>query len=612
MRIYEDLHLLQRRIEVVQNGVVVAFILLLVQFWFLQVIRGGYYQSQAEMNRVRAVPIAAPRGRLLDRSGATLVENRPSFNIVFTPEHTDDVDRSVATLAQLLRMGEAQIRERVARRTPLRPVVIKTDASLEDVAAIEARRLELPEARVDAVPLRSYPLAAASAHALGRVGEITERQLQAAEFVDLKAGDLVGQAGIEQGYNRSLMGQDGARRIVVNSRGMEVNEAEDRQQPAPGPNLGLTLDAGLQKTAEQALAGRAGAVIALDPRNGDILAMTSTPAYDPNTFTTGIDISLWRKLNDDPQKPLLNRVIQAIYAPGSTFKIVTALAALEERLITPQTSFFCPGYVIMYNRMFRCHKGSGHGWVDLKRALTGSCNAYFYNVGVRLEIERIHKYATLMGLGAPSGVDLPGESSGLVPSQLWKLRTQKAPWYPGETVSVSIGQGQVSVTPIQLARLAALVGNGGKLVAPHLVRVERGDVKRWPEPRDLGLHKESIAAVIEGMRGVVSTGGTGWRSIIKGIDIAGKTGSSQVVGHDRLVRSGEAHAMLPHGWFVAFAPVDNPRIAVAALVEHGGSGGEAAAPVVRQVLMKFFGVSDVAPGIIGPIDVEADEIADVR
>lgn len=612
MRIYEDLHLLQRRIEVIQNAVVVAFVLLLVQFWFLQVIRGRYYQLQAEMNRVRAVPIAAPRGRLLDRAGATLVENRPSFNIVFTPEHSDDVDRSVSTLAQILRMGEAQIRERIARRTPMRPVVIKTDASLEDVAAIEARRLELPEARVDAVPLRSYPLAAAGAHALGRVGEITERQLQAVEFTDLKAGDLVGQAGIEQGYNRSLMGVDGARRIVVNSRGMEVNEAEAPQPPTPGPNLGLTLDAGLQKIAEQALAGRAGAVVALDPRTGDILAMTSTPAFDPNVFTTGIEVSLWNKLNKDPQKPLLNRVIQAIYAPGSVFKIVTSLAALEERLITPSTSYFCPGYVMMYNRMFRCHKGAGHGWVDLRRAITGSCNAYFYNIGVRLEIERIHRYATLMGLGSPTGVDLPAESSGLVPSTLWKLRTQKAPWYPGETVSVSIGQGQVSVTPIQLARLAALVANGGRLVTPHLVRVERGDLKRWPEPKDLGLHRQNLDSLIEGMRSVVNTGGTGWRSIIPGLDVAGKTGSAQVVGHNRLVRSGDAVAMRPHGWFVAFAPVNDPRIAVAAIVEHGGSGGEAAAPVVKQILMKFFGIENVIPSIPGPIDVEAEVIADAH
>ncbi len=609
MRIYEDLHVLQRRIEVIQNVVVVGFVLLLVQFWFLQVIRGRYYQSLAEMNRVRSVPVAAPRGQLLDRKGAMLVGNRPSFNILLTPEHADDLDRSVARLAAILRMGEAQIRERIARRTPLRPAVIKADASLEDVAAIEARRLELPEARVEAVPLRSYPLAAAAAHSLGRVGEITERQLQGGEFSDLRPGDLVGQAGIELGYNRSLMGVDGARRIVVNSRGVEVNEAEPRRPPTPGPGLGLTLDADLQRVAERALAGRSGAVVALDPRTGDILAMTSTPAYDPNVFTTGIQVSLWQKLTRDPEKPLLNRVIQGVYAPGSVFKIVTAIAALEEGLISPSTTYFCAGYVRFYNRTFRCHRGEGHGAVDLHRAIAGSCNAYFYNVGVGLEIRRIHSYATLMGLGSATGVDLPGESSGLVPSPQWKLRVQKAPWYPGETVSVAIGQGQVSVTPLQLARLAALVANGGRLVTPHLVRMERGELKRWPEPKDLGLKPRNIAVIKRAMRSVVD-GGTGWRAMLPGLLVAGKTGSAQVVGHDRLARSGDAPGMRPHGWFVAFAPSDDPTIAVAALVEHGGSGGEAAAPVVRELLMQFFGIAEPKPASPGTPDIEIAEVAD--
>lgn len=612
MRIYEDLHLLQRRIEAVQNAVVVAFLLLLVQFWFLQVIRGRYYQSQAEQNRIRAVPIAAPRGRLLDRAGETLVENRPSFNIVFTPEHSDDVDRSVARLADVLRMGEAQIRERVARRTPMRPVVIKTDASLEDVAAVEARRFELPEARVDAVPLRSYPLTTAAAHALGRVGEITEKQLATTEFVDLKPGDLVGQAGVELRYNRSVMGTDGARRIVVNSRGIEVREAEPRQPPAAGPNLGLTLDAGLQKAAEKALAGRAGAVVALDPNTGDILAMTSTPSYDPNAFTTGIEVSQWNRLTKDPDNPLMNRVIQGQYAPGSVFKIVTATAALEEGIISPQTSFFCPGYLTLYNKMFRCHKGAGHGWVDLRRAIAQSCNAYFYQVGVKLEIERIHRFATFMGLGSPTGIDLPHEASGLIPSPAWKLRVVKAPWYPGETVSVSIGQGQVNVTPLQLARLAALVANGGKLVTPHLVRVERGDLKRWNDPVDLHLKPSTLAAVRDGMRGVVDTKGTGWSAMIPGLDICGKTGSAQVVGHNRLARFGEVASMQPHGWFVAFAPADHPKIALAILVEHGGSGGKSAAPVAREILAHFFGIENPGALPAGPADVEIAEVADAR
>ncbi len=587
MRIYEDLRLVQSRLALLQALVVGLVVVLVVQFWNLQVVRARHFRQLAESNRSRVVTLAAPRGALLDRSGRLLVGNRPSFNVVLTAEHADNLDRVVSRLAQTLGVGEAVLRERLARRQPYRPLVVKSDASLADVAALEAHRLELPEVSVEVVPLRSYPLASAAAHALGRVGEITERQLDQPEFKALAPGSLVGQAGVEARYNNQLMGKDGFRRVIVNSRGLEVAEA-DRQAPEDGPTLTLTIDARLQAAMERAFAGRAGSAVALDPRNGEILAMTSTPGYDPNEFTTGIDPALWAQLATDPRTPLINRVIQGTYSPGSTFKIIAAVAALEEGVITPETTFYCPGQLAVYGTVFHCARASGHGTVNLRQAIAQSCNVYFYQVGIRLEIERLAKWATRMGLGTPTGVDLPHELSGIMPSPEWKQRLFHLPWYAGETVSVAIGQGQVSATPLQMARVVAVIANGGKLVRPHLVKGAPG-----MEPVPLGIRPATIEAVKAGMVGVVA-GGTGWRARLPMVAVAGKTGSAQVVTRARLQQSPNQTDILPHGWFVCFAPADHPTIAMAVLVEHGRSGGESAAPVARQILAEWFGL-DKAP-----------------
>jgi penicillin-binding protein 2 len=603
VKIYEDLRVVQARLGVMQAVVVSLIAGLMGFFWYLQVLRGRHYRELAENNRSRIVNIAAPRGPLLDRNGRVLVENRPSFNVVLTPEHSEDLDATVVRLGRVLSMGEAQIRERIARRgAPFRRVVVKSDATSEDVATIEARRLELPETGVEVVPLRSYPLAEAAAHALGRVGEVTERQLQTDEFAGFQPGDLVGQAGIESQYNRSLTGKDGFRRVVVNSRGLEVDTAE-REPPVDGPSMTLTLDLELQKAMERAFAGRPGSAVALDPETGEILAINSTPAYDPNDFTGGVEAAVWGRLKGDPDNPLMNRVIQGQYAPGSLFKVVMALAALEEGVITPSTTFYCPGYLSIYNTVFRCHKASGHGIVDVHQALAKSCNVFFYQVGVRLEIDRIARYARMLGLGATTGVDLPFEGAGLIPSPEWKRRVQHANWFAGETVSVAIGQGQVTVTPLQMARVAALVANGGRLVRPHLVRAVGGTPVPLTPPQAVGLKPDVLSVVREGMWAVVNEHGTAWRTALPGLDVCGKTGSAQVVAHARLARGGSTqaatHAMTPHGWFICFAPRDHPRIAMAVMVEHGGSGGEAAVPVAREILEEFFHVPHPEPAETG-------------
>jgi penicillin-binding protein 2 len=602
LRIYEDLRVVHGRVGVLQYLVLTLVGVLVVCFWSIQVVHGRSYREQAENNQKRVVRIAAPRGPLLDRHGRILVENRASFNILLTPEHSPDLDETVVRLGTVLHLGEAQIRERVARRAPFRPVVVKADASFEDVVAVEARRLELPETSVEVVPLRSYPLASAAAHALGQVGEVTDEQLKLPDFAELDPGDLVGQAGIEAQYNKNLMGKDGSRQVIVNSHGIEVAEA-DHTSPVDGPSLTLTLDAELQKTVERAFSGRAGSAVALDPENGDILAMTSTPAYDPNRFTTGVEPALWKRFLADPAKPLMNRVIQAQYAPGSIFKIVMATAALEEGLITPQTTFYCPGYLSIYDTIFRCHKASGHGVVDVRKAIAQSCNVFFYQVGVRLEIDRIARYAKRLGLGAPTGIDLPHELPGLVPSPEWKQRTQRAPWYAGETVSVAIGQGQVTVTPLQMARLAAAVATG-RLVRPHLVKAVGNQAAVPLSPDTLALKPETLAVLRDAMWAVVNEQGTGWRAKIAGVDVCGKTGSAQVVTHARLARGNVTAAMIPHGWFVGFAPKLHPRIALAVMVEHGGSGGEAAAPVAHEILARFFGAGEKLAHEIGVPDSE--------
>jgi len=589
VRIYEDLRGLQGRLAVIQWVMVGLLALLTVNFWQLQVLRGKYYRNLAENNRLRPVPIPAPRGLLFDRNGRVLVDNRPSFNVVLTTEQTDNLDWSIKRLSEMLQIAPAAIREKLSQKGPqFRAVVVKADATDQDVATIEARRLEQPEASVDPVPLRAYPLGQGAAHVLGRVGEITERQLESEAYSGIEPGSTVGQAGVEAEHNRLLMGQDGLRRVVVNSRGVEVAEAE-RQPPVEGPNVSLTIDMKLQQAMEEAMAGRPGSAVAMDPNNGEILGMLSLPSYDPNEFAKGIEPAAWNALSKDPLTPLMNRVIQGQYSPGSSFKIPMTLAALQEGVITPQTTFHCPGFLNIYGTTFRCHKASGHGTVDLKHAIALSCNVYFYNVGVRLGIERISRWTRRMGMSAPTGIDLPAEASGLIPDPDWKRRVSKEKWYPSETVSISIGQGGVLATPLQMARLAALVANGGKLVQPHLIKSVGGKPAPVPEPVDLGFHPSVIDGARQGMLAVVAEG-TGRRAQLQGVTVAGKTGSAQVVTHARLEADKNAHELQPHGWFICFAPAEKPTIAMAVLVEHGTAGGQSAAPVAGQVLSKYFGV----------------------
>ena len=596
MRPGEDLRIPAARIFVLQVAVVAGFVLLAGTFWFFQIIQHEQFREMAENNHQRELVLRAPRGVLYDRNGRVLVENRHSYSVSIVRPFTNDIDRTIRLLAAVAGVEERRIREAVSRgmsQPAYRPIVVIQDASLAQVAAIMARRLdfELPDVVVERVPTRRYPTDSLAAHLLGYVGEASERQVQAD---GLRPGAIVGQAGIERTHNRELMGIDGVRTVVVNSMGREIRHL-DEVPPIEGRRLQLTIDYDVQKAAEDGFKalGFWGAAVALDPRTGEVLALVSLPAYDPNAFATGIDLATWNALNSDRLRPLQNRAIQGRYSPGSTFKIVVAVAALEEGLVTPDFKVRCNGGATFHGRYFRCHLKGGHGVIDLRHAIEKSCNVYFYTLGNMLGVDRIHKWATRLGLGVKSEIDLPNEAEGLVPSTEWKQRRFGERWYAGETISVAIGQGQVSVTPISLAVMMSVVANGGTRFAPRLVRAyDDGNGWRPMDPPPVlerfTFKPSTIEAVRDGLWLAVNGAGTAGRARIPGLDVSGKTGTAQVISlRGRAAARGSDRDLRDHGWFVFLAPRDNPEIAGVIFGEHA-EHGYSTAPIARHMIATYF------------------------
>jgi penicillin-binding protein 2 len=602
---FEDRRTSEGRLVGLRAFFAVTFAGLVVVFWILQVLQNAKYEGLADSNYLRTIPLRAPRGVLFDRHGKVLVENRHSFTIAVLREATKDLNQTIQKIASATGVPETAIREAIERRRrePLfRPLPVIEHATFEQVAAVEVRRRELPEVLVQQVPTRNYPPDRMAAHLFGYVGEIQEAQLAQAEFSELSQGAIIGQAGVERTYNRDLQGVDGDRYVVVNSRGREIDELNE-VAPVDGRRLQLTIDYDVQKALEDSFraGNHNGAAAFLDPRTGEILAMTSLPAFDPNAFAVGINGSAWSQLLADPLRPLTNRLIQGTYSPGSTFKIVMAVAGLMDEVITPETTFFCPGQATFYGRAFRCL--GRHGSVDLRHAIERSCNIYFYNVGQRLGIDAINKYATMLGLTGKTGIDLPNEEGSLVPSTEWaRLYRKSAPkWYPGETISVAIGQGAVSVTPMSLATMIATVANGGSLVTPHLVRaVDEG--AGWVErpvaapKHSIHIPPNSMQAIRDGLWAVVNgEAGTARRSKVPGRDVSGKTGTSQVVSLERRAQAARAGMdVRDHGFFVFFAPRDNPEIAGVVFAEHGAHGSDAAF-IAKHAIETYFAKRDGLP-----------------
>jgi penicillin-binding protein 2 len=572
------------RIAVFQYVTVGVFLFLLAGFWVLQVRDHEAISEMAERNRIKTVPLLAPRGKILDRDGRIIVDNNPSFNVVLDqenlkPEHLD-------AIAEGLRVDPQELRARVARyalRPKYVPVPVKQELTPAEIAFVESHRdLEtFPELELLEAQRRLYPRDGLAAHAIGYVGEVSEQELNTTEFAKFSQGDVVGKAGLERQYNDTLIGIDGQKRVVVDSSGRERDKLEEKEA-IPGKALQLTLDLDLQAVAELAMDGKRGAVVALDPRSGEILAMVSRPTFDPNAFTGRIKTQDWKDLIENPYNPLLNRAIQAQFAPGSTFKPIVAIAGLESGTIDDSFHANCTGGATFGDHYFKCH--AQHGFIQLHEAISHSCDVFFYEAGNRIGIDNIAQYAQLAGFGKKTGVDLPGEAEGLMPTPRWKIRIQHDKWQVGETVNVSIGQGAVTVTPMQLASAIGGLAEGGVWYKPHLTKDAQA-----AEPRHADFNAANVAKIVSGMYGVVNEpGGTGTSGAIPGLTVCGKTGTAQRLSNE-LAKSNKAlrEQLKDNAWFVGFAPRENPEIVVVALFE-GGELSTLAAPIARDVIKAYF------------------------
>jgi penicillin-binding protein 2 len=563
----------------------IGFLALVGQLWYLQVLEGGRMQELSEKNRIRIRPVAAPRGILFDRNGLALVDNRPAFTLSLIPREMEDRNQVVARLAVLLKMPVGELMEALEKvpADSIRPVRVRRGLSLEDVTMVEERKLELPGVIVEVEPQRTYPTSTFAAHLLGYVREVSDEQMKGGRY---RRGDMIGQSGLERLLDEHLRGRDGGERIEVDALGRPV-QIMRREEPDPGAQVITTIDRRIQEAAERAMAGKAGAVVVMDPRNGDVLALTSSPAFPLDRLTGNLDRDEWVRLVRDPMSPLMNRALQGLYPPASVFKIIVAAAGLQEGSLTPMDHIYCNGEFTLGNWTFKDWKPGGHGHVDLHQSIAQSCDIFFYQAGLKVGGDMMAKYAQAFGLGSPTGIDLGGERFGLVPfSPAQRQRTKRA-WLPGDTVNMSIGQGQLLVTPLQIARMMAAVANGGVMWKPRLVqRVERADgslaygsSSQMTERVDLspvvwGFLRHALAAVVKD--------GTGALARVPGVEIAGKTGTAQTISKSDSAKGQD------HAWFASFAPVDDPQYVVVVLVERGGKGGQVAAPIARQIYEAIF------------------------
>jgi len=579
-----DTKLPQTRLTILSYVIVALTLLLLVGFWKIQIIDSTRYQEAADGNRIRTIPLIAPRGKMLDREGRVIVDNYPSFSILLLRDDMNQVNRALGQIAEGLHVSKDDIQQQIeaSKRSPkYEPIVVKPEASPADIAFIESHRPDLPMLEMVMMSRRRYPPNGFLAGAIGYVGEASPEEIEKSE--DLRPGDMVGKTGLERQYNDVMIGTDGERRIQVDSRGRETGRLGQVEAIA-GKDIQLTIDLDIQAAAEAALGERKGAVVALDPRTGEVLAYVSHPAPDPNAFAVRVSKEEWQRLNTDPNLPLLNRVIQAQLAPGSVFKVIMATALLESKAVPESATIFCPGQTTLMGRVWHCWDPKGHGTVDLERALVKSCDVYFYNMGIRLGIDRMSYYATQMGLGKRTGIDLPGELPGLMPSPEWKERTFHQPWYPGENISVGVGQGAITATPIQLARMMGGLAMGGVFMQPHLLKT----ADPAPETR-FAISSETIEKVTDYLSEVINPGGTANAAYVPGADLAGKTGTAQTISEEGLQKAANRNAHKYTAWFVGFTPHKNPEFVIAILVQDTWEhSSEAAAPLAKPVVQAYF------------------------
>lgn len=575
----------------------IFFIFILSRIWYLQIIRGEEFSQLAKNNRIRIRRVPASRGMILDRNKTILVDNRPSFQVSLVPEDIDNVDQVASRMAGILNPEPRELKSRIThqnRRQPFCPVLIKGDISRKELAFLETHKMDLPGMVIDAIPRRSYNYNSLTSHLMGYLGEIDHSELKEMKSHGYHLGEFIGKDGIEKRWEASLRGVDGGRQVEVDSVGREIRILSS-VSPRPGHNLVLTIDLEIQKAMEDLLIGKIGAAVAMDPLSGRILAMASSPSFNPDLFASGIRTEDWLSLLNTPFHPLQNKAIQGQYPPGSVFKIITAIAALEEGVITPKETLNCPGFHHLGTKTYRCWKKGGHGIVDLRRAIVESCDVYFYKVALRLGIDAIARYAREFGFGKATGIELGDEKPGLIPTTEWKMKKYHEPWYEGETLISGIGQGAILVTPIQMVNMISAIANGGTLYRPQVVlRVEDVDgniIEEYPSTvmRRVSVSEKNLELIREALREVVDNPkGTGKAARIKGVPVYGKTGTAQVINL-QLFEEIEKEKEIPiqyrdHAWFVAYTLQKDLSIAVAVLIQHGGHGAAAAAPVARKII----------------------------
>ncbi len=585
-----------------------AFFLLLLSLWYSQVIKGSEYRRLSTNNCIRIRENPAARGMILDRKGRILADNRPCFEVYVVPEDLKVNPEVLVKVGRMLNMDQEEIKGKIQaqkKRTPFRPVKIKSDIEWDELALLETNRVHLPGLLVDVRPRRAYHFGQLASHLIGYLGEVDENELKQSKGTPYRMGAMIGKYGVEYRWESDLRGVDGGRQIEVDALGKEIKPLRS-VEAFPGNNLILTVDLDVQKVAEEAFQDKSGTLIAMDPRNGQILAMVSKPSFDPDLFAGNISPEEWRFLMENPHSPLQNKGIQGQYPPGSVFKIITAIAGLETGVITPNTQMTCRGAYPYGNRDFRCWREEGHGTINLYRAIVESCDIYFYQVGLKVGVDAIAHYAEELGLGRPTGIDLPHEKSGVVPSTSWKKKRLGVPWHSGETLSLAVGQGYINATPLQLLMLISAIADGGRLHLPQVVdRVEDvyGNIlKDYPpvEVDQVDISEKTLRCIQEALAGAVNDPhATGWACVLKDVKVAGKTGTAQVIRMAQDFKRGDMDRMplkfRDHAWFAAYAPFENPVISVVVLVEHGGYGGAAAAPIAKKVIEKYLSLEPISP-----------------
>ncbi|MGZ8365326.1 MAG: penicillin-binding protein 2 [Nitrospira sp.] len=596
---FGDLH---RRLFILRVGLLLVVALLGLRLWHLQIREGPYYRDLSENNRTRLVLLEPARGLIYDRHGVLLANNVPSFSLYVTLEDVKDREALIQQLSNLLGFDPTLVRKKMtARGSKLLPRKIKDRMTLRDAMLVESNRLDMPGVMIQVESQRNYPGGVTAAHLLGYVGEISSDQLEKPEFVDLHQGSIVGQYGVEKSYDRHMRGMAGQKNVEVDALGHE-KKAVVVERPQAGNDLYLTIDVRLQKVAEDLLGGEYGAIVALDPNSGDILAMASRPGFDPNVLSRELTAKQWVEIVQDEGRPLNNRASQGQYPPGSTFKIPMAVAALETKTMSPSSTVFCNGGYQFGKRLYHDWKASGHGYVDLHDALVHSCDVYFYTIGQRMGIDVMAEFGKDFGLGKATGVELPSERAGIMPSTAWKQKAKNEQWLPGETISAAIGQGYVTVTPLQMASLVGTVANNGVSYRPRLVQAvmdrTSGNLQELPAvPRGKINAKPETFRVIKDALADVVTKGTATRAKSTMVTIGGKTGTAQVAALRTGPEENIPKKFRDHAWFVAFAPVESPKIAVAVLAEHMGHGGAAAAPLAKEVIETYMKLAPQVPAV---------------